>query len=59
MHAIVKRRKVDDDGNPIGTESINPLVFTRVHEIEFIDGTTETFTDYIIVDNILAKVDEK
>ena len=29
MHAIVKQRKLDDDGNPIGTESTNPLVDTR------------------------------
>ena len=33
MHAVVKRRKLDDDGNPIGTESTNPLVDTRAYEI--------------------------
>ena len=33
MHAIVKRRKLDDDGNPIGTESTNPLVDMRAYEI--------------------------
>ena len=57
MHAIVKQRKLDDDGNPIGTESTNPLVDTRAYEIEFIDGTTETITANIIADNLLAKVD--
>ena len=35
MHVIVKRRKPDDDGNPIITESTNPLVDTRAYEIEF------------------------
>ena len=29
MHMIVKRRKLDDDGNLIRTESTNPLVYTR------------------------------
>ena len=29
MHVIVKRRKLDDDGNTIGTESTNPLVDMR------------------------------
>ena len=33
MHAIVKRRKFDDDRNPIGNESTNPLVDTRAYEI--------------------------
>ena len=59
MHAIVKRRKPDDNGNPIGTESTNPLVDTRAYEIEFIDSTTETLTDNIIVENLLAQVDEE
>ena len=58
MHEIVKRRKLDDDGNPIGTESTNPLVDTRAYEIEFIDGTTETLTSNIIAENLLAQVDE-
>ena len=48
MHAIVKRRKLDDDGNPIGNEVTNPLVDTRAYEIEFIYGTTETLTSNII-----------
>ena len=29
MHAILKQRKIDDNGNPIITESTNPLVDTR------------------------------
>ena len=59
MHAIVKRRKLDDNGNPIGTESTNPLVDMRAYEIKFIDGTTETLTSDIIEKNLLAKVDEE
>ena len=59
MHVIVKLRKLDDDGNPIGTESTNPLVDTRAYEIEFIDGTTETLIANIITENLLAQVDEE
>ena len=58
MHAIVKRRKLDDDGNPTGTESTNPLVDTRAYVIEFIDGTTETLTAIIIAENLIAQVYE-
>ena len=57
MHAILKRRKIDDDGNPIRTESTNLLIDTRAYEIEFIDGTTETLTDNIIAYNLLVQVD--
>ena len=31
MHAIVKQRKLDDDGSPIGIENTNPLVDTRAY----------------------------
>ena len=58
MHAIVKRRKTDDGGNPIETESTNPLVDTRAYEIIFIDGTTKTLTTNIVAENLLAQVDE-
>ena len=59
MHEIVKRRKLDDVGNPIGTESTNPLVDTRDYEIEFIDGTTEKPTYNIIVEKLSEQVDEE
>ena len=59
MHAIVKQRRLDDDGNPIGTESTNPLVDTKAYKIEFIDGTTETLTANIIAENLLAQFDEE
>ena len=59
IHAIVKRRKLDDDGNPIGTESTNPLVDTRAYVIEFIDGATEIITANTIAENLLVQVDEE
>ena len=59
MHEIVKQRKLDDDGNPIITESTNLLVDTMDYEIEFIDGTTETLTANIIEQNLLVQVDKE
>ena len=59
IHAIVKRRKLDDDGNPIGTENTNPLVDMRAYEIEFIGGTTEILISNIISENLLAQVEEE
>ena len=58
MHAIVKRSKIDDNGNPIVSESTNLLVDIRDYEIEFIDGTIETLTTNIISENLLVQVDE-
>ena len=59
MHAIVKQRKLNDNVNPIRTESTNPLVDTRAYEIEFIDVTTEILTANIIAKNSLAQIDEE
>ena len=59
MHALVKRRKLDDDGKKNGTEHSNPFIDTRAYEVEFIDGTTETITANIIVKNLLAQVDKE
>ena len=58
MHAIVKRRKIDDNGNPIGRESTNQLVDKRAYGIEFIDGATEKLTANIIAENLLEQGDE-
>ena len=59
MHAIVKRRKLDDECKAVGKMNNNPLLDTRAYEIEFADDTTEVLTDNIIADNILAQVDEE
>ena len=29
MHAVVKQRKLDNNGKPIGTEHSNPFIDTR------------------------------
>ena len=59
VHAKVKSRAVDVDGNPMGIGNNNPLLDTRVYEVEFVDGTTEKLTANIIAENLLAQVDEE
>ena len=35
--AVVKTRKRDADGNPIGKANVNPLLDTRLYKVEFPD----------------------
>jgi hypothetical protein len=58
-HARVTKRMKDDEGNPIGTASNNPLLDSRQYEVEFDDGTTEILTANVIAENLLAQVDEE
>ena len=41
LHATVKRRVTDQDGNPIGKANKNPILDNRLYEVEFIDGTMD------------------
>jgi hypothetical protein len=36
----VKRRKRDEDGNPVGRRHDNPLLDTSEYEVEFLDGAS-------------------
>ena len=54
----VKRQAVGEDGQPVGTAHINPMVDTRQYEVEFDDGTTETLSANLLAENILEQVDE-
>jgi len=56
VHAIVKRRKLDDNGNLIGIANNNPLMDSRLYEIEFLDGTMEAVSANVIAENILSQV---
>lgn len=60
QRAIVKRRRLDEDGLPVGLPhpSGNPLLDQRAYEVEFLDGTTEILTANLLAENIFAQVDE-
>ena len=57
--AKVLARKHDRDGNPIGIGHTNPLLDTRVYEVQFPDGHTEEFAANTIAENIYSQVDEE
>jgi hypothetical protein len=56
--ARVKRRKTDQDGRPIGRANKNPILDTRVFEVEFLDGHTAAMTANGIAENLFAQVDQ-
>lgn len=59
QRARVRRRLSDEEGNPIGTSNLNPLLDTRVYEVQYPDGTTEAMSANLIAENIIAQVDEE
>ena len=59
QHATVKRRAVDHLGQPIGIAHSNPIMDTRMYDIEYLGGTIETVTANLIAENILSQVDER
>ncbi len=57
--ARVIGRKTDRDGNPIGIGHSNPLIDTRIYEVQFPDGHMEEFAANTIAENIYSQVDEE
>ena len=54
MHAILKKRKLDDEGKAVGNMNKYPLLDTRAYKLDFADSTTEILTANIISKNLLA-----
>ena len=55
---IVRARKHGLDGNPIGKANTNPILDTRVYEVEFPDGEVKEFAANVIAENLYAQIDE-
>ena len=55
----VTKRLKDKDGNPIGTANNNPILDTRIYDIEFQDGHTEAISANIIAENLFSQIDEE
>jgi hypothetical protein len=53
----VKRRKHDNNGNPIGLRHSNPILDTREYEVEFPDGSIDVFTANTIAEAMYSQVD--
>ena len=59
MPARVMKRKRDDNGVLLGSSHSNPMLDTSLYEVEFMDGSTETFAANVIAENIFEQVDDE
>ena len=57
--AKVTKRLKDAHGNPIGTANDNPILDTRMYEVQFADGYKQAMTANVIAENMFANVDEE
>ncbi len=47
-------RKHDNDGNPIARMHTNPILDTRVFEVQFSDGYVSEYATNVIAENVYA-----
>ena len=57
--ARVNKRLKDSNGLPIGTADQNPLMDTRMYEVEFADGEKASLRANYIAENLFAQVDDE
>jgi hypothetical protein len=58
--ATVMRRRINPEtGFPVGVHNSNPILDTREYEVQFPDGSTDTFTANLIAENLYAQVDDE
>ena len=55
----VKRRRVDPEGNLVGTPNTNPILDTRQYECESVSGNVEFLAANVIAENLLSQVDDE
>jgi hypothetical protein len=55
----VRRRSKDEDGKPIGKRASNPILDTRQYEVEFPDGSVETYNANLIAENLYSQIDDE
>jgi hypothetical protein len=53
----VTRRKRDAENQPLGKKYSNPLLNAREYEVEYPDGSTETYTTNMISENLYSQID--
>ena len=51
--------KRDEQGNPVGVANANCILDTRVYDVQFPDGHTETFAANVIAENIYSQLDSE
>ena len=58
-YACVTKRLRDANGLPIGTANDNPILDTRLYEVEYLDGDKALLTANAIAENMFSQVDEE
>ena len=53
----IVRRKRNESGELIGTANENPIMDTRIYEVDFGEGTYQDYTTNLIMENLYAQVD--
>ena len=59
LEATVRNRKRTHDGLLVGTSSDNPLMDTRVYEVEFNDGTYTEYAANVLLENLYQQIDDE
>ena len=49
--------KNDASGNPIGEDNSNPMLYSRIYELEFLDKRIEEFAINVLAENIFNQDD--
>jgi hypothetical protein len=57
--ARVINRKRDSEGAPMGKRHPNPILDSRLYDVEFPDGSTEVVAANLIAENLFSQVDEQ
>ena len=56
--ATIKLRKRAHDGNLIGTKNDNPVLDTRIYEVEFDDGNYNEYSANVLLENLYQQIDD-
>jgi hypothetical protein len=59
LTAKVKNRKQNAMGDLIGHSNANPILDTRLYEVEFPDGSEATYSANVIAENMLSQCDSE
>lgn len=57
MRGEIIRRKQDQNGRPVGVRNANPILDTREYEVQFPDGTVQSYIANSIAENLYSQVD--
>ena len=58
-YAKVTKRLRDANGRPIGKAHNNPILDTRLYEVEYLDGHKASLTANTIAENLFSQVDDE